>query len=51
MTSRRRRDASLIMTTKAKSDTKMPVLKGQEAEDKVLEYMKLVNHSSCSGAC
>ena len=42
-------DASWIMTSKAKSDTK--ILKGQEAEDKVLEYMKLVNHNSCSGAC
>ncbi|KAF5351614.1 hypothetical protein D9756_007493 [Leucocoprinus leucothites] len=31
------------MASKAKSDTKVPVLKGQEAEDKILEYMKLMN--------
>jgi len=42
-------DASWTMTSKAKSDTK--ILKGQEAEEKILEYMKLVSQSSCSGAC
>ncbi|KAJ3569831.1 hypothetical protein NP233_g4793 [Leucocoprinus birnbaumii] len=31
------------MASKAKSDAKVPVLKGQEAEDKILEYMKLMN--------
>jgi hypothetical protein len=38
------------MASKAKSETKTSVLKGQEAEDKILEYMKLVNHISCFGA-
>ncbi|GLB37843.1 putative homologous recombination [Lyophyllum shimeji] len=31
------------MSSKAKAETKVPVLKGQEAEDKVLEYMKRMN--------
>jgi hypothetical protein len=38
------------MASKAKSETKIAVLKGQEAEDKVLTYMKLVSRFSCPGA-
>lgn len=35
------------MSSKTKSETKVAVLKGQEAEDKILEYMKLViSHAS-----
>jgi hypothetical protein len=30
------------MASKSKSETKIAVLKGQEAEDRVLEYMKIV---------
>ncbi|KAF9462400.1 TBPIP-domain-containing protein [Collybia nuda] len=31
------------MATKAKTEAKVPILKGQEAEDKILEYMKRMN--------
>ncbi|KAF8995489.1 TBPIP-domain-containing protein [Cyathus striatus] len=38
------------MATKAKQESKVAVLKGQEAEDKILEYIKRVQHEPPYGA-